>query len=300
MGAMSSLPERHPKPAADDPDAPGRVRALMENPSYVEAERDAAFLEGGDTRGVRLQLDYLKTELALEREGIRHTIVVFGSTRIPEPAAAARALAERRAELAAAPEDPERARRVAVAERIHAKSRYYDVARELGRLVGSAPQAADGGRIAVLTGGGPGLMEAANRGAFDAGAESIGLNISLPFEQFPNPYISPSLCFKLHYFAIRKLHFLLRARALVAFPGGFGTCDELFEMLTLVQTRRISPLPVVLVGEAYWRRLFDADFMVEEGVITPEDRALFSYAESATDIWQGIERWYWNAGRPLV
>ncbi|BDV32573.1 LOG family protein [Methylocystis iwaonis] len=138
-------------------------------------------------------------------------------------------------------------------------------------------------RLAIVTGGGPGIMEAANRGAFDAGAETGGLNIALPREQYPNPYITPELCFHFHYFAMRKLHFVLRARALVAFPGGYGTLDEVFETLTLSQTRVLKPLPIVLVGEAYWRRVFDPDFLIEEGVIAPEDRALFWYAESAQE-----------------
>ncbi len=169
----------------------------------------------------------------------------------------------------------------------------------MGRLVGEAEDAATGGRLAIVTGGGPGIMEAANRGAYDVEARSIGHNIRLPLEQYPNPYITPELCFQFHYFAIRKLHFLLRARALVAFPGGYGTLDELFETLTLVQTRTIEPVPVVLVGEEFWRRAFDADFLVEEGVIAPEDRQLFWYAETAEEIWNGLLRWHELAGRPL-
>jgi uncharacterized protein (TIGR00730 family) len=143
-------------------------------------------------------------------------------------------------------------------------------------------------------------MEAANRGAHDVGAQSIGLNIALPHEQFPNPYVSPELCFSFHYFAMRKLHFLLRARALVAFPGGYGTLDELFEVLTLAQTRKITPVPVVLVGEAYWRRIFDPDTLADEGMIDPEDRELFWYAETASDIWRGILEWYEMRGEPLL
>jgi hypothetical protein len=151
-----------------------------------------------------------------------------------------------------------------------------------------------------MTGGGPGLMEAANRGAYDIGAKTAGLNITLPLEQFPNPYLTPELCFRFHYFAIRKLHFLLRARALVAFPGGFGTLDELFETLTLVQTRTIQPVPVVLVGESYWRRVVDMDFLVDEGVIAAEDRELFWYSETAEDIWRTILAWHEQNGTPLL
>jgi len=151
-----------------------------------------------------------------------------------------------------------------------------------------------------MTGGGPGIMEAANRGAHDVGAESIGLNITLPNEQFPNPYVTPELCFSFHYFAMRKLHFLMRARALVAFPGGYGTLDELFEVLSLAQTRKIAPVPVILVGESYWRRAFDPDFLVGEGVIDPEDRDLFWFVESAEDAWRDILSWYETIGRPLL
>jgi len=150
-----------------------------------------------------------------------------------------------------------------------------------------------------VTGGGPGIMEAANRGAFDCGAKSVGLNISLPHEQYPNPYITPDLCFSFHYFAMRKLHFLLRAKALVAFPGGYGTIDELFEVLTLVQTRKIKPIPIVLVGESYWQSAVNLDFLVAEGVIEPEDRELFWFAETAQEIWDGILHWHERSGEPL-
>ena len=186
-----------------------------------------------------------------------------------------------RTSLSADRSNMELRRRLAIAERIHAKSHYYEVAREFGRLVGSANHGARKHHTVIITGGGPGMMEAANRGAFDVGAKSVGLNISLPHEQYPNPYVTPELCFSFHYFALRKLHFLLRAKALVAFPGGYGTFDELFEVLTLVQTRKIKPIPVVLVGEAYWRRAVDMDFLVDEGVIDPEDRDLFWFAETA-------------------
>jgi uncharacterized protein (TIGR00730 family) len=153
--------------------------------------------------------------------------------------------------------------------------------------------------LVVMTGGGPGVMEAANRGAFDCGAESIGLNISLPHKQFPNPYITPDLCFLFHYFALRKLHFLRRARALVAFPGGYGTFDELFEALSLIQTRKIKPIPVILVGKEYWQRAFNVEFLINEGVIDTEDRDLFWFAEMATEIWDGILHWYDEVGEPL-
>jgi uncharacterized protein (TIGR00730 family) len=281
-------PDARPKPAADDPEAPQRVAAIMASAAYLEADSDTEFLQRGDTRGVRLQIDYLKAELQLRAHGIRHTVVVFGSTRLMEPAAARRNVDVLRAEAEARPGDAEFARRLAVAERLLENSRYYDVARQFGRLVSTDCGA---GRMTVVTGGGPGIMEAANRGAFDAGAPSVGLNIALPREQYPNPYITPDLCLRFHYFAVRKLHFLLRARALVAFPGGYGTLDELFETLALVQTGSRKPLPVVLVGEAFWRRAIDVDFLADEGMIAPEDRGLFSYAETAEEIVATIARW---------
>jgi len=294
------LPGEQPKPSTDDASAAERVAAIRASASYRPADAAVAYLEGDEHRGLRLQLDYAKAETYLERAGIEHTIVVFGSTRIPEPAAAARHVDALRAEVALQPRAAEPHRRLAVAERIHAKSSYYDVAREFGRLVGGAGSGGARGRVALMTGGGPGIMEAANRGAYDVGAASIGLNIALPREQYPNPYISPELCFQFHYFAIRKLHFLQRARALVAFPGGFGTIDELFETLTLVQTRKIRPVPVVMVDEAYWRRAVDIDFLAAEGAIDVEDRELFWYAESADEIWSGILRWHEANGTPLV
>jgi len=294
------LPERQPKPGSEDPAAPAKTTAIIDSPSYSRADRDPDFLQRTDMRGVRLMLDYLKPQTLLNEHDVAHTIVVFGSTRIPEPAAAARATAELTEALAAKPIDPETRQRLAIARRIEAKSRYYDIARQFGRLVGVCGDKAIGGRIMVMTGGGPGIMEAANRGACDVGAQSIGLNIDLPHEQYPNPYVSPDLCFRFRYFAMRKLHFLLRARALVAFPGGYGTLDELFEVLTLSQTRKIDPVPVILVGEAYWRRLFDPDFLMAEGTIDPEDRDLFWYAETAEEIWRDILLWYELKGEPLL
>jgi uncharacterized protein (TIGR00730 family) len=217
--------------------------------AYRLADRDTAFLDQDETRGVRLQLEYLKAELLLRKHGVRHTILVMGSTRVPR------------------------------------SDRYYRIARELGRIVGRSR------RAAIMTGGGPGIMEAANRGAFEVGAPSIGLNIDLPREQKPNRYITPDLCLRFRYFALRKLHFLLRARAFVAFPGGYGTFDELFETLTLVQCRKIPPLPIVLVGKDYWRRAVDFDFLLAEGKIGARDAKLFRCAESAEEIWNEIRRW---------
>lgn len=286
------LPWCQPKSTEEDPEALRRVQAIMQSPSYRRSDQDIDFLAHEELRGVRLQLDYFKTELALEQQSIDHTIVVFGGTRICEPMAARSRVDCLRAALANDAGNAELKHRLAIAERILAKSHYYGVAREFGRLVSNAGKHPGLENCVVMTGGGPGMMEAANRGAFDARARSIGLNISLPHEQYPNPYVSPDLCFSFHYFALRKLHFLLRARALVAFPGGFGTCDELFEVLTLIQTRKIEPIPVVLVGENYWRGALNIDFMVEEGVIDPEDRELFWFAETAQQIWDGIVHWH--------
>lgn len=294
------LPWQTPKALEDDPEAIARVRAIMASPGYRQADRDVAFLNQDETRGVRLQIDYLKPELLLEQHGVDNTIVVFGSTRLQEPGAARRKVEAIRHALADTPADEELQRRLSVALSIQAKSRYYEEARAFGRLVAASGKGPSDCRVTLVTGGGPGIMEAANRGAFDVGAKSIGLNITLPHEQYPNPYITPELCFSFHYFAMRKLHFLKRAKALVAFPGGYGTLDELFETLTLIQTRSIEPLPVVLVGESYWRQAVNVDFLVAEGVIDPEDRELFWYAETAEEIWQGIQHWHRASGKPLL
>lgn len=293
------LPEFHPKPADEDHAAPRRIQAIMDSPSYRQADQDIDYLNLDATRGVRLQIDYQKPEFLLEQNNIRHTIVVFGSTRIAEPGAAQRKFDALRAHLDADPDNHDLRKRTQVAERLLAKSHYYDVAREFGQLVGEAGNQVEDGELVIMTGGGPGMMEAANRGAYDMDSKSIGLNISLPHEQYPNPYVTPNLCFRFHYFALRKLHFLLRTRALVVFPGGYGTFDELFETLTLVQTRKINPIPVILVGEAYWRQAFDVDFLVDEGVIDEEDRELFWFAENAPEIWHGILQWHEANGSPL-
>ncbi len=294
------LPGQRPKSGEEDPAAPAAVQAILNSPSYREADRDVDFLARDETRGVRLLLDYAKAERVLQDHGVAHTIVVFGGTRIPEQRVAQQAVEACRAALQADPADAALQRRLAVAQRVLANSRFYDEARALGRLIGAAGQRARGGRLVVLTGGGPGIMEAANRGTHDEGARSVGLNIVLPHEQYPNPYVTPELCFLFHYFAIRKLHFVKRARALVVFPGGYGTLDELFEVLALAQTRTINPLPVILVGEAYWRRVFNPDALVEEGVIDPEDRDLFWYAETADEVWKDILGWYESIGQPLL
>jgi hypothetical protein len=263
------------------------VRAILDSPSYVLAERDTALLARHELRPVRLQLELLKPEMAFNDRGIDSTIVVFGSTRIWERGA----LEERRKEvagrLASAADDARLTRELARIDRLLAKCRYYDEARRFANIVATRP-AAPGRRYVVVTGGGTGIMEAANRGAHDAGVPSIGLNITLPMEQFPNRYITPDLCFQFHYFALRKMHFLLRAGALVVFPGGFGTLDELFDALTLRQTRRMQEIPIIMYGRAYWEQVIDFQFLADEGAIDDADLELFSYAETPEEIWNII------------
>jgi uncharacterized protein (TIGR00730 family) len=290
------LPWERPKPPEEEAEAAARLRAIMEHPSYVEADRDVEFLHSDATRAARLHLDYLKAEHTLAAHGIERCIVVFGSTRLREPETARRALAAAQREAAASPDDPERAKARRLAERRMELSRYYEVGRELGRLVGAAGDP----RLVVMTGGGPGGMEAANRGAFEAGSNTVGLNITLPREQYPNPYLTPGLCLQFHYFALRKLHFMKRAAAIVALPGGYGTLDEVFGALTLIQTRKVPPMPVVLIGEAYWRSVVDVEFLAECGSIDVEDTELFWYAETAAEAWDGICTWHKLNGRPLL
>jgi len=296
---IEPLPWQQPKPLEEDPDSPQRIQELLSSASYRQADQDIDFLGRDDVRSLRLQLDFLKPELLLKQHGVEHTIVVYGSTRIVEPAVAAKRVQAFRDALQQSPEDKKLQRKLAIAERIQAKSHYYDVAREFGQIVGQSGKGVMDCRLLVMTGGGPGMMEAANRGAYDIGAKTVGLNITLPHEQFPNPYITPDLCFRFHYFAMRKMHFLLRAKALVVFPGGYGTLDELFETLTLIQTRTIKPLPIVLVGRDYWRQVFDVDFLVSEGVIDLEDQDLFWYAETAQETWDDILNWYHIKGELL-
>jgi uncharacterized protein (TIGR00730 family) len=265
-----------------------RLRALLQSPSYRRADQDLDLLNRDELRPIRLQLELLKPELIQQQENIRSTIVVFGSARLPEPAVTRRRLARARQVLARRPNDPVRRRAVAVARRQVAMSKYYDEARAFGRLVSCKYQSEEGCHYVIVTGGGPGLMEAANRGAADVKGKSIGLNIALPHEQQPNPYITPALCFQFRYFALRKMHFLLRAKALVAFPGGFGTCDELFDALTLLQTNKVAGITVVLVGRKYWSRAINWQLMEDNGFIGPEDQGLFHYADTAEEAWKII------------
>lgn len=268
------------------------LEKILHSPSYRVAYRDVEFLSTADLRPVRMQLELLKPEMAFEKHAIRSTIVVFGSTRVVEPAVAQRDLDLAQARLADTPNDRRRKRTVARAERILAKSHYYDAAREFGRIVSEYGQTHGPNDYVVVTGGGPGIMEAANRGAYDVQAKSVGLNIRLPHEQAPNPYITPELCFQFHYFAMRKLHFLLRAKALVVFPGGFGTFDELFDALTLRQTGRMQDIPIIIFGREYWEKVIDFRFMADEGTIDDKDLDLFRYAETAQEAWEMILRFH--------
>lgn len=273
----SRVPSRVFRPAQEDAESARTCHPTpqTEHPAYKLAFQDMDFLLREDLRPVRFQLELLKPQLLLQEANIASTFVLYGSARIPEPAKTQAVL-----DLA----EGEQAERIA--KRLVAKSGYYDVARGLARLASNFPLDMAGKRhFVVCSGGGPSIMEAANRGARDVDAETIGLNIVLPHEQAPNEYVTPSLSFQFHYFALRKMHFLLHARALAAFPGGFGTFDELFEVLTLVQTGKISPIPILLYGREFWNRVVNFEALVEEGVISPGDLNLFHFCETAQEGW---------------
>ena len=275
-----------------DKQAERNLQDILQSPSYRVAYKDVEFLSGPEMRAARMELELLKPELTFRHQGIGSTVVVFGSTRIVEPAVAQQHLEAAQSQLAEAPDDPRRLRAVARAERLAAKSHYYEHAREFARLVSSTCQTQGQCDYVVVTGGGPGIMEAANRGAFDMRAKSVGLNIRLPMEQQPNPYITPGLCFQFHYFAVRKLHFLLRAKGLVVFPGGFGTLDELFDALTLRQTERMQRIPIVIFGREYWQRVVDFQYLADEGTIDDEDLELVNFAETPEEAWEIIRRFH--------
>ncbi|WP_082666326.1 LOG family protein [Aureimonas sp. AU4] len=246
------------------------------SPTYRLAFDDHDFMNSDAMRGVRLQLELMKPEMALREAGILSTVVLFGGARIPAPGQA-----------------PWAARNEGQAERLRANSRFYDEARHFARLASQHSANTSGGKeFVIVTGGGPGVMEAGNRGAADVEAVSIALNITLPHEQAPNPYVTPELCFNFHYFALRKMHFLLRAKAMAIFPGGFGTMDELFEALTLIQTGRMARIPVVLFGGDFWRRAVDFGFLAEEGTIAPGDLELFHFVDTAEEGWAVIRKAY--------
>jgi uncharacterized protein (TIGR00730 family) len=278
----------------DDRDA--LQAAIMASPGYRLAYEDATLLTEADLRPLRLQMELLKPERALREQGIHSTVVVFGSTRILSPQAAQAQMARAEALLRDAPGNKQHQQALADAERRLRQARYHDEARRFSTLISRRFQEEGRRDFVVITGGGPGIMEAANLGAFEAGARSIGLNITLPHEQVPNPFITPALAFRFHYFAIRKMHFALRAKAMVAFPGGFGTLDELFEILTLVQTGKMPQIPIVLFGAGFWRQAVNFDFLIEEGLIAPDDRNLFTLVETAEEAVSALQDFY--HGRP--
>jgi uncharacterized protein (TIGR00730 family) len=246
---------------------------------------DPEFLLRRETRGIRFQLELLKPDLAMQELGIAHTVVVFGSARY-------RSQEETEQRLAAAQASGD-AHTLGQTEVLIRNANYYEQARLFGARVAQRSELQPSAeRLYICTGGGPGIMEAANRGAFEAGGISIGLNIALPHEQQPNPYITPGLSFKFHYFALRKMHFMMRAKALVAFPGGFGTLDELFETLTLVQCKKAKPVPIVLFGTEHWKRLLNLQLLVDEGAISPEDLNLFKYVDNVDAAWEVIRDFY--------
>jgi uncharacterized protein (TIGR00730 family) len=276
------------------PEAPRRatpeanLRAIVQSPSYLRAYEDIGLLHRVELRPVRLQLELLKPEMILQEHKVESTVVLFGGARIlPTPDAEQRARNAQRA-FEGAPDDPGIQLELKVAKNLLKKSRYYDEARRFASMV--SQQCQSGGRLhyVICTGGGPGVMEAGNLGAWDVGLQSIGMNITLPHEQAPNSFITPDLCFQFHYFAIRKMHLLLRAKAAVFFPGGFGTMDELFETLTLVQTLKMQPIPIVLLGEEFWKRVVDWEFLLEEGTIAPQDLDIFKICDTADEAWEFI------------
>ena len=270
-------------------DAKHACQSEKTHDTYRLAYSDDGFLLRDDLQAVRLQLEWLKPDILQEEQGIESTVVIFGGARFCEPDKANMKLEEANKALALSPSDEQLIAAHRKAKILVKNSRYYDDAHRLSKKITRKSLDNGGNEYVIVTGGGPGVMEAANRGAFDLGGKSIGLNIVLPFEQVPNQYITPELCFQFHYFALRKMHFLKRAVALIAYPGGFGTLDELFETLTLIQTRKIKPLPVVLIGKEYWNRLIDFNFLVEEGAITKEDLALFKIVDHAEEAWDVLK-----------
>ena len=276
-----------------------KIKAIIDDPAFEVAEDDKNFLYSDEARGVRLELDYLKAEVKMQKQGIDHTIVVFGSARIVEFDAAMKELKNIEKQLERSPHSKELLSALKRCESMIRKSLYYDEARKFGQLVGKSGKNPEDCHVTLMTGGGPGIMEAANRGALDVGAKSIGLNINLTHEQFPNPYITPDLCFQFRYFAIRKLHFMQRAKALVIFPGGYGTMDELFEILTLIQTLKSPSIPVVLVGKEYWKRVIDFEFLQEEDVIAVNDLDMLTYVNNAEEAWEKIILWHEENGTAL-
>ena len=269
--------------------------AILRNPAYKLAYEDIELLAKDAQRPLRLQMELLKPEHILREQGIHSTVVVFGSARIASLDAAQEQLAQAKICFDEHPNNPQCKRDLSTAKRQIRQAKYFEEARRFATLVSRRFQQEDRRDFVIVTGGGPGIMEAANLGAFEADARSIGLNITLPHEQQPNPYITPDLAFRFHYFAVRKMHFLMRAKALVAFPGGFGTFDELFEVLTLIQTGKMDRIPIVLFGITFWQQAINFDFLIEEGLISPADRDLFTMVETSEQVIAVLEEFYQGA-----
>ncbi|MBX3699704.1 MAG: TIGR00730 family Rossman fold protein [Dokdonella sp.] len=277
---------------SDHHDLDARRRAILQSPAYRLAYEDLDLLGADDLRPLRLQLELLKPERALREQGVHSTVVVFGSARIRDADSARERLAALQRQATSTTTGSALADELARARRRVDQADHYEQARRFANMISKRFQQRERCDFVVVTGGGPGIMEAANRGAFEAGARSIGLNITLPHEQAPNPYMTPELAFRFHYFALRKMHFLMHARGLVAFPGGFGTLDELFEVLTLIQTSKMPRIPVVLVGREFWRRVVDFPYLVDEGYIAASDTELFDCVDSAEEIIAALERFH--------
>ena len=279
---------------ARDPETQKRLDDIMADPSYRLAYKDPDFMGLEDLRPLRLEMELLKPEMMLDQLGIKSTIVIFGGTQVSPREEGERLMAEAKEAIAKDPESPEAKRLMVRAERVLYKSRYYEECREFAKIVTEHNMAhhPDSGECIVKTGGGPGIMEAGNRGAFEAGGKSMALNIILPFEQEPNSYITPGMAFQFNYFAIRKMHFLLRARALICFPGGFGTLDELFTSLTLKQTGRMQNIPIILYSKEYWDGIIDFQFLADEGVIQDSHLELFQYTETPQETWDAIQAFH--------
>ena len=277
---------------SDNTTRANRIKTLLDSPTYRRATDDPDFLEHDDLRAVRLQLEYLKPEWTMRNQGIGSTVIVFGSARLLSADQLEAKFVKLDQKLKQQPENESLLAEYKQLEKRRKYVKYYDEARKFAAIVSKRFQDECRCDFVVITGGGPGIMEAANRGADDVGARSIGLNIELPREQTPNPFISPQLCFQFRYFALRKMHFLMRAKALLAFPGGFGTFDELFEVLTLVQTKKVPPLPIVLMGKDYWSRAVNFEFLAEEGFISERDLVLFNITDSAEQAVEFINDFY--------
>lgn len=287
------------RPTGSDGKSIPDITPILNSPSYRLAFEDVEFLRQDELRPVRMQLELLKPELTFAEHNIVSTVVVFGGTQIVERGEGERRLKAAEASLAAHPHDPKLQRQLERAKRVLGNCHFYDMAREFARIVSSTCQRDGLCDYVVVTGGGPGIMEAGNRGAHDVGGKSIGLNITLPHEQAPNPYITPELCFQFRYFAMRKMHFLMRAKALVVFPGGYGTLDELTDALCLVQVGRMPRLPIVMFGRDYWKNVINFEYLADEGVIADRDLELVQWADTPVEAWESIARFHGHSAKNI-